>query len=152
MYVCIESAIEQVLTLLVSSGNARVTAFASTGTARTYDYQVRSISCYRHWFLTPCHRAVTSATSLHRTVCSTCPQPFAGADIPFQGHYIENIGDTDLHFLEIFDSGMSSEREYLDLCLTRFYRSLPGCQLEPGKPSPCILYSCPHSPVISGSL
>lgn len=71
---------------------------------------------------------------------------------PCQGHYIENIGDTDLHFLEIFDSGMSSEIECLGLCLILVYRSLPGCQFEPGKPSPRVISHYSHIPALSGSL
>ncbi|KAH9838628.1 oxalate decarboxylase [Rhodofomes roseus] len=68
------------------SGNARVTAFASTSTARTYDYQ--------------------------------------GGDIGFfpasYGHYIENIGDTDLHFLEIFNTDV-----YQDVSLNQWLAVTP---------------------------
>lgn len=93
----------------ISSGNARVTAFASTGTARTYNYQVRMVSCSPCQILTSRSRAVTSATSLLRTVRSAYSPSTTSYELTFprQGHYIENIGDTDLHFLEIFDSGMS---------------------------------------------
>ncbi|EPS95953.1 hypothetical protein FOMPIDRAFT_92334 [Fomitopsis schrenkii] len=68
------------------SGNARVTAFASTGTARTYDYQGGDIGYF--------------------------PASY--------GHYIENIGDTDLHFLEIFDSDL-----YQDVSLNQWLAVTP---------------------------
>ena len=51
MYASPALAAESFLTLFFSSGNARVTAFASTGTARTYNYQVRVVSCSLWWIL-----------------------------------------------------------------------------------------------------
>ncbi|OSD06502.1 oxalate decarboxylase [Trametes coccinea BRFM310] len=53
------------------SGQARVTLFASSGNARTFDYEAGDVG-------------------------------FVPASF---GHFVENIGNTTLHFLEIFNSG-----------------------------------------------
>ncbi|KAH9930061.1 oxalate decarboxylase [Fomitopsis serialis] len=73
-------------TIICSSGNARVTAFASTSTARTYNYQAGDIGFF--------------------------PASY--------GHYIENIGDTDLHFLEIFNTDV-----YEDVSLNQWLAVTP---------------------------
>ena len=55
----------------VSEGQGRMTLFASSGNARTYNYQPGDVSYV--------------------------PATF--------GHYVENIGNTTLRFLEIFNTG-----------------------------------------------
>lgn len=77
-------------TLLDSSGEARVTSFAGSADAQTFDFQVNIAHSYlasEHWLT----------------------EYFKGGDIsyipPSFGHYIENTGNTTLKYLEIFKSG-----------------------------------------------
>ncbi|KZT02575.1 oxalate decarboxylase [Laetiporus sulphureus 93-53] len=73
------------------SGSARVTVFASSSTARTWNYEPGDIGYV--------------------------PASY--------GHYIENIGDTDLHFLEIFDSDVVQ-----DISLNQWLAVIPTALVE----------------------
>jgi oxalate decarboxylase len=68
------------------SGKARMTVFASSGNARTFDFQAGDVG--------------------------SIPAPM--------GHYIENIGDTDLRFLEVFRSD-----RYADVSLAQWLAFTP---------------------------
>jgi oxalate decarboxylase len=68
------------------SGRARMTAFASSGNARTFDYQAGDVGYV----------------------------PFA------MGHYIENIGDEPVRFLEMFKSD-----HFADVSLSQWLALVP---------------------------
>ena len=86
-----------------SEGQGRITLFASSGNARTYNYQPGDVSYI--------------------------PASY--------GHYVENIGNTTMRFLEIFDSGTCSLAEacvapadaaadrYQDISLTQWLALTP---------------------------
>jgi hypothetical protein len=69
-----------------SEGNARMTLFAGSGNARTFDYSAGDVG-----------------TSLEARG-SPFLKFFEGYVPPSLGHYVENIGSTPLKYLEIFNS------------------------------------------------
>jgi oxalate decarboxylase/phosphoglucose isomerase-like protein (cupin superfamily) len=70
-----------------SEGQARITLFASSHNARTFNYQSGDIGvCYSVTLLLPC-----------LSCAAYIPASF--------GHYVENTGNTSLRYLEIFNTG-----------------------------------------------
>lgn len=74
-----------------SEGTGRITLFASSANARTFNFQVS-----------------TSLTYFDCKPTTNCLQPGDVGYVPASyGHYVENTGNTTLRFLEIFKSGKS---------------------------------------------
>ena len=92
-----------------SSGQARLTSFGATANAQTVDFQVEFL-LLAHQIRTPLtlltnERPAISVMSPHPTVGCVSWHTKVGIDwFPMLGHYVENTGNTTLHFLEIFKS------------------------------------------------
>ena len=78
-----------------------MTLFASSSNARTFDYQAGDVGFV----------PASSGALSESTVQGTCRRLLTL--VVNLGHYVENIGNTTLHFLEIFNTGESLNRLYL---------------------------------------
>ena len=72
-----------------------MTLFASSSNARTFDYQAGDVGFV----------PASSGTLSESTLQGTCRRILTL--VVNLGHYVENIGNTTLHFLEIFNTGES---------------------------------------------
>jgi len=72
-----------------------MTLFASSSNARTFDYQAGDVGFV----------PASSGALSESTVQGTCRRLLTL--VVNLGHYVENIGNTTLHFLEIFNTGES---------------------------------------------
>ncbi|KAJ3542026.1 hypothetical protein NM688_g6014 [Phlebia brevispora] len=86
-------------------GQGRITLFASGSNARTFDYQVRG--------------RVDSVRSAAYAFAAYKPGDIAYIPSPY-GHYVENIGNTTLHFLEVYKTD-----QYSDVSLSQWLALTP---------------------------
>jgi len=93
-----------------------MTLFASSSNARTFDYQAGDVGFV----------PASSGTLSESTLQGTCKRILTF--VVDLGHYVENIGNTTLHFLEIFNTGESLNRLYSisHPVLNRRCRPFPG--------------------------
>ena len=114
--------------VICSEGKGRVTIFAAQSNARTFDYQVNSFRLspiflfwhsrphkgWRHRYGTnPCSTASITNYFLIGYVPASMGMAMSSTSFisvlnAFVGHYVENIGNTTLKYLEIFNSGTRS--------------------------------------------
>ncbi|KAF8761674.1 Oxalate Decarboxylase [Rhizoctonia solani] len=85
-------------------GSARVTVFASSGNARTFDYQAGDVGAWTG--------KQDEFERTHTYISGYVPPSF--------GHYVENIGNTTLKYLEIFNTNV-----YEDISLNQWLALTP---------------------------
>lgn len=107
-----------------SSGEARVTVFASSSNAHTFSFQVIFLFCLRFLILTITLRRVISDTFLLHLVDSTRLSRYKRSWL-HEGHYVENTGNTTLKFLEVFKSSKLCQCDAM-ACFLPCLRLVPG--------------------------